>query len=49
MLKILGFVVSAVLAVGMTIYMIGAIHEHRSALPVVGVVFVALLGFGMFW
>jgi hypothetical protein len=48
-LKLLGFVVSIAAVVVMTAMMASGIYAKRSALPVVGLVFVGLLGFGLFW
>ena len=37
------------LAAVMTLTMAGAVYANRNALPVVGVVFTALVVFGLFW
>ena len=48
-LQVLAVLVLAAIAVGMTGIMLGALYANRSALPVVGVVFGAVLLFGFMW
>jgi len=48
-LKVFWILVSVAVALLMTALMASGIYANRSALPVVGLVFVGLLGFGLFW
>lgn len=48
-LQVLAALVLAAIALGMTGVMLGALYANRGALPIVGVVFGALLLFGFMW
>lgn len=46
---ILFALIGIVLATFMTLGLAGAVYEHRAALPMVAVMFVAVLVFGALW
>lgn len=48
-MEAIALIIGTVITVILTLGLAGAIYEHRSALPMVAVMFVALLVFGMLW
>lgn len=49
MITALAIILCVALAVFMTLALAGAVYEHRAALPMVGLMFVALILFGLMW
>ena len=49
MITTLAIILCVALAVFMTLGLAGAIYEHRAALPMVGLMFVAIILFGLIW